>query len=77
MTLRVPLLAAALDPRAEPWTYELKGSGDLEALGKVAHRYGDDDVLEEVLLSLRDLLAECRRRADKIKRLPKDLRPEN
>jgi len=28
--------------------YELKGSGDLEALGKVAHRYaagGDDDVL--------------------------------
>ncbi len=80
MMLRVPLLAAALDPRAELWAYELKGSGDLEALGKVAHRYaagGDDDVLEEVLLSLRDLLAECRRRADKIKRLPKDLRPEN
>jgi DNA segregation ATPase FtsK/SpoIIIE, S-DNA-T family len=46
----------------------------------VSPRYaagGDDDVLEEVLQSLRGLLAECRRRADKIKRLPKDLRPEN
>ena len=35
-SLRLPLLAAALDSRAELWTFELKGTGDLEPLEKVA-----------------------------------------
>jgi S-DNA-T family DNA segregation ATPase FtsK/SpoIIIE len=79
-SLRVPLLAAALDPRAELWCFELKGTGDLEAIGRVSARYGsggDDDVLEHALLGLRDLREQCTRRAATIKQLPKHLCPEN
>jgi S-DNA-T family DNA segregation ATPase FtsK/SpoIIIE len=79
-SLRVPLLAAALDPRAELWTFELKGTGDLEAIGRVSARYasgGDDDVVEHALLALRDLREQCSRRAATIKQLPKHLCPEN
>jgi DNA segregation ATPase FtsK/SpoIIIE, S-DNA-T family len=79
-TLRLPLLAAALDPRAELWTFELKGTGDLEAIARVAARYasgGDDDVVEQALLALRDLREQCSRRAAAIKQLPKHLCPEN
>ncbi|HEX6497759.1 MAG TPA: cell division protein FtsK, partial [Micromonosporaceae bacterium] len=48
-SLRIPLLAACLDPRAELWIYELKGTGDLEPLAKCSARYGsgpDDDTVE-------------------------------
>jgi S-DNA-T family DNA segregation ATPase FtsK/SpoIIIE len=79
-SLRLPLLAAALDPRAELWTFELKGTGDLEAVGQVSARYasgGDDDVLEQALLGLRDLREHCTARAATIKQLPKHLCPEN
>jgi S-DNA-T family DNA segregation ATPase FtsK/SpoIIIE len=79
-SLRVPLLAAALDPRAELWTFELKGTGDLEAVGQVSARYasgGDDDVIEHALLGLRDLREHCTTRAATIKQLPKHLCPEN
>lgn len=79
-SLRVPLLAAALDPRAELWVFELKGTGDLEPLAKVAARYGsgpDDDTLEEALHALRQLRKECQRRAETIKGLPKSVCPEN
>jgi S-DNA-T family DNA segregation ATPase FtsK/SpoIIIE len=79
-TLRVPLLAAALDPHAELWTFELKGTGDLEAIGQVSARYasgGDDDIIEHALLALRDLREQCTRRAATIKQLPKHLCPEN
>jgi DNA segregation ATPase FtsK/SpoIIIE, S-DNA-T family len=79
-SLRVPLLAAALDPRAELWTFELKGTGDLEAIGQVSARYasgGDDDVIELALLALRDLREQCTRRAATIKQLPKHLCPEH
>lgn len=79
-SLRVPLLAAALDPRAELWVYELKGTGDLEPLGHVATRYAsgpDDDTVEEALIALRDLRKECARRAAQIKALPKTVCPEN
>jgi S-DNA-T family DNA segregation ATPase FtsK/SpoIIIE len=79
-SLRLPLLAAALDPRAELWTFELKGTGDLDAIGQVSARYasgGDDDVLEQALLALRDLREHCTTRAATIKQLPKHLCPEN
>jgi DNA segregation ATPase FtsK/SpoIIIE, S-DNA-T family len=79
-SLRLPLLAAALDPRAELWTFELKGTGDLEAVGQVSARYasgGDDDVTEQALLALRDLREQCSSRAATIKQLPKHLCPEN
>jgi S-DNA-T family DNA segregation ATPase FtsK/SpoIIIE len=79
-SLRLPLLAAALDPRAEIWVFELKGTGDLEPLSKVAARYGsgaDDDTAEAALLALRDLRKECARRAETIRGLPKTVCPEN
>ncbi|MGH8879321.1 MAG: cell division protein FtsK, partial [Stackebrandtia sp.] len=73
-SMRLPLLGAALDPRAELWVYELKGTGDLEPISKVAHRYAsgaDDPEIEQALQALRDLRAECSRRAKVIKDLPK------
>ncbi|MGW4462188.1 FtsK/SpoIIIE domain-containing protein [Micromonospora sp. NPDC004704] len=79
-SLRVPLLAAALDPRAELRVFELKGTGDLEPLALVASRYAsgpDDDTLEEALEALRELRKECQRRAATIKGLPKAVCPEN
>ena len=79
-SLRVPLLAAALDPRAELWCFELKGTGDLDPVGLVSARYasgGDDDVIEHALLALRDLREQCAKRAGTIKQLPRHLCPEN
>jgi S-DNA-T family DNA segregation ATPase FtsK/SpoIIIE len=80
VAMRNQLLAAALDPRAELWVFELKGTGDLEALAKVSARYGsgpDDDTIEQALVALRDLRAECARRAKVIKGLPKSVCPDN
>lgn len=79
-TMRLPLLAAALDPRAEIWGYELKGTGDLEPISHTAARYAsgaDDEELEQALQALRDLRKECSRRAKVIKGLPRDMCPEN
>lgn len=79
-SLRVPLLAAALDKRAELWVFELKGTGDLEPLAKVATRYGsgpDDETIEQALFGLRDLRKELARRAKVIAGLPKADCPEN
>lgn len=79
-SLRVPLLAAALDPCAELRVFELKGTGDLEALALVATRYAsgpDDETLEQALEALRELRKECARRAATIKGLPKTVCPEN
>jgi S-DNA-T family DNA segregation ATPase FtsK/SpoIIIE len=78
--LRLLLLVACLDPRAEIHAYDLKGTGDLAAPGRVAHRYraGDDeDDIAYALHDLRDLRAELRRRAKVIRELPKDLCPES
>jgi S-DNA-T family DNA segregation ATPase FtsK/SpoIIIE len=78
--LRLPLLAAALDPTVELQAFELKGTGDLEPLARVATRYAsglDDDTLEEALVALRELRRECSRRAATIKGLPRVQAPEN
>ncbi|WP_203915530.1 cell division protein FtsK, partial [Rhizocola hellebori] len=80
MALKLPLLTAALDPTAEVWVFELKGTGDLEPLAKVAARYAssaDDDAAEAALIALRDLRKECAKRAEVIKGLPKTVCPEN
>jgi DNA segregation ATPase FtsK/SpoIIIE, S-DNA-T family len=79
-SLRVPLLAAALDPRSELWTFELKGTGDLEPLAQVSGRYAsglDDDTIKLALYALRDLRKACASRAATIKGLPKTACPEN
>jgi S-DNA-T family DNA segregation ATPase FtsK/SpoIIIE len=78
--MRLVLLAAALDPRAELHAYDLKGTGDLSVLEPVAHRYraGDDDAdVAYLLADLRELQAELRRRARVIRELPRDLCPES
>ena len=78
--LKVPLLAAALDPTSQLRVFELKGTGDLDFAEKVAHHYGsgpDDTTIGECLASLREVYAELEKRAKTLAGLPKDLRPEN
>jgi S-DNA-T family DNA segregation ATPase FtsK/SpoIIIE len=79
--LRLLLLAAALDRRAELRGYELKGSGDLDALEPVCSEFGsgaDDDTVEQALGMLRFLYRECLRRGPVIKRMAKAGKaPEN
>ncbi|MCD0442484.1 cell division protein FtsK [Glycomyces sp. A-F 0318] len=78
--VKLPVLAAGLDARAEVWAFELKGTGDLSFAEAYAVRYAsgfDDEEIEAALKALRDLRAECKRRVRIIKGLPKDLCPEN
>ncbi|GIG03152.1 FtsK/SpoIIIE domain-containing protein [Catellatospora citrea] len=79
-TLRLCLLAAALDPRAQVWPFDLKGTGDFRCLEPVAHRYraGDDhDDIEYGLTAMRELHAEMRRRTKVLRELPPHLVPES
>ncbi|SFE28374.1 DNA segregation ATPase FtsK/SpoIIIE, S-DNA-T family [Actinacidiphila alni] len=78
--LRLLLLIACMDPRAEVHAYDLKGTGDLSTVGRVAHRYRageEEDDIAYALADLRELRAELRRRAKVIRELPKDLCPES
>ena len=81
--LRLLLLIAALDVRAELHPYDLKGTGDLAPLRAVAHRYraGDDpDDIEYLAADFRKLRTELRRRTKMIRQLADehpDLCPEN
>jgi S-DNA-T family DNA segregation ATPase FtsK/SpoIIIE len=77
--LRLLLLIVCMDPRAEVHAYDLKGTGDLSTVGRVAHRYRageEEDDIAYALADLRELRAELRRRAKIIRELPKDLCPE-
>ncbi|CAL9666207.1 hypothetical protein SUDANB145_07173 (plasmid) [Streptomyces sp. enrichment culture] len=78
--LRLLLLIAALDPRAELYAFDFKGTGDLRPLEPVCHRYrageDDEDVLY-VLHSMRELREELRRRAKVIRNLPSHRCPES
>ncbi|MGK5555850.1 cell division protein FtsK, partial [Actinomadura kijaniata] len=78
--MRVLALAAALDPTAELRVFELKGTGDLSPLEKVAHQYAsgqDDETLARCLAALREVRKDLERRSKTIAGLPKDLCPEN
>lgn len=79
--LRLLLLIAALDARAELHTYDLKGTGDLDPVGdqvSYRHRAGDEDEdIEYALADLRELRTELRRRTKAIRGLPKDVCPES
>lgn len=79
--LRLLLLIAALDARAELHTYDLKGTGDLDPVGdRVSHRHraGDDDEdIEYAINDLRALREELRRRTKAIRNLPRDVCPES
>ncbi|MDI3344361.1 cell division protein FtsK [Streptomyces sp. AJ-1] len=79
--LRLLLLIAALDPRAELHTYDMKGTGDLDPVGdRVSHRHAagdDDEVIEYALRDFRELREELRRRTKMIRSLPRDVCPES
>ncbi|WP_372411881.1 cell division protein FtsK [Streptomyces luteireticuli] len=79
--LRLLLLIAALDARAEVHTYDLKGTGDLDPVGnRISHRHraGDDDEdIEYAISDLRAVRQEMRRRTKVIRSLPRDLCPES
>ncbi|MFD2357246.1 hypothetical protein ACFSTC_60210 [Nonomuraea ferruginea] len=77
--LRVLLLACALDPLAELRLFELKGTGDLSALEKVAHHYAKgatDSAKAACVASLAEVYAELDRRAEVIDGLPRYQAPE-
>ncbi|WP_043231635.1 cell division protein FtsK [Streptomyces sp. NRRL F-5193] len=79
--LRLLLLIAALDPRAELHTYDMKGTGDLDPVGNaVSHRHAagdDDEAIGYALADFRALREELRRRTGAIRALPRDICPEN
>nr|WP_202460086.1 cell division protein FtsK [Streptomyces sp. SID1328] len=79
--LRLLLLIAALDPRAELHSYDMKGTGDLDPVGeKVSHRHGvgeEDETLQYALADFRALREELRRRTKVIRSLPRDICPES
>ncbi|MFG3254952.1 cell division protein FtsK [Streptomyces sp. NPDC048172] len=78
--MRLLLLIAALDPRSEVHAFDFKGTGDFGALEPVCHRYRageEDEDIEYVLNSLRELKEELRRRAKVIKSLPRSRCPES
>ena len=71
--------AVALDPLAEMWVAELKGTGDLDAFETVAHRFVsgiDDDSIAYAAESLRLLRAEIGKRSPRIKALDPRICPE-
>lgn len=77
--LRVLLLAAALDPRAELHVANMKGGGDLDPLGAVAHFIVSGDEPEDIdalLADLRAVRADMRRRYKTMRELPRDVAPD-
>ncbi|MFC9844329.1 cell division protein FtsK [Streptomyces sp. NPDC060223] len=79
--LRLFALIAALDPRAELHTYDLKGTGDLDPVGEnvsYRHRAGEEDEdIEYAIADMREIRGELRRRAKVIRSLPRDICPES
>jgi len=77
--VRVLACGAALDPLAELWIHELKGSGDLDPLEKCAHRYVSgihDEAIAYAAESLKLLRAEVGRRTGRLKALDRALCPD-
>lgn len=77
--VRVLACGAALDPTVELWIHENKGTGDLDSLECVSHRFVsgiDDESIRYAAESLKLLRAEVMRRAAAIKKLPRDLCPD-
>jgi DNA segregation ATPase FtsK/SpoIIIE, S-DNA-T family len=77
--VRVLACAAALDPLCELWTHELKGSGDLDPLERVSHRFVsgvDDESIAYAAESLRLLRAEIMKRTERLKALDRAVCPD-
>ncbi|MEV4888758.1 cell division protein FtsK [Nonomuraea sp. NPDC055795] len=68
-----------LDPTAEPWMHELKGTGDLDPYAPLCHRYVsgiEDEAIAYAANSLALLRKEVMRRSAALKSLPPDLCPD-
>jgi S-DNA-T family DNA segregation ATPase FtsK/SpoIIIE len=77
--VRVLACGVALDPLAEEWVHELKGSGDLDPLERIAHRFVsgvDDESIGYAAESLRLLRAEIMRRTERLKALDRAVCPD-
>jgi S-DNA-T family DNA segregation ATPase FtsK/SpoIIIE len=78
-SLRVILLAAALDVRAELHVYDLKGGADMRCLGPVCHRFriGDDEEdIAYLAADMAELRKEMKRRYKVLRGLPESICPE-
>jgi S-DNA-T family DNA segregation ATPase FtsK/SpoIIIE len=78
-SVRVLTCGVALDPLAEQWIHELKGSGDLDPLEKICHRYCsgvDDASIGYAAESLVKLRREVEQRTERLKALPRELCPD-
>ncbi|MET7461096.1 cell division protein FtsK [Nonomuraea sp. NPDC005501] len=78
-SVRVLASAVALDPSAELWIHELKGTGDLDPHEQNCHRYVsgiEDEAIAYAADSLALLRKEVMRRAAALKALPADLCPD-
>jgi S-DNA-T family DNA segregation ATPase FtsK/SpoIIIE len=77
--VRVLACGIALDPLAGMWVHELKGSGDLDPLERVSHRFVsgvDDESIAYAAESLRLLRAEIMRRTERLKALDRAVCPD-
>ncbi|MEU7985288.1 cell division protein FtsK [Streptosporangium canum] len=77
--VRALACGVALDPTVEMWVHELKGTGDLDPLEKVSHRFVSgiqDEAIAYAAESLSLLCKEVMRRAEALKKLPPDLCPD-
>ena len=77
--VRVLVAAASLDPTAELWIHELKGTGDLDSFEQVSHRFIsgiDDESIGYAAESLKKLRAEVMARAERLKKLPREVVPD-
>jgi S-DNA-T family DNA segregation ATPase FtsK/SpoIIIE len=77
--VRVLACGIALDPLAELWVHELKGSGDLDPLERVSHRFVsgvDGESIAYAAESLRQLRAEIMRRTERLKALDRAVCPD-
>ena len=78
-SVRVLACGAALDPLAELWIHELKGSGDLDPLEQVSHRFVsgiDDESIGYAAQSLKLLRGEIEKRTERLKALDRVLCPD-
>ena len=76
---RVRACTYALDPIVEMWLHELKGSGDLDPLEQVSHRFVsgiDDASIAYAAESLKLLKAEIERRTERLRALPREVCPD-
>jgi S-DNA-T family DNA segregation ATPase FtsK/SpoIIIE len=77
--VRVLACGIALDPLCEMWNHELKGSGDLDPLECVSHRFVsgiDDPSIGYAAESLKLLRAEIGRRTERLRALPREVCPD-